>query len=126
MADDFVVRLLVVLAAAGAVAAVALYRPRRSKARLDVEGNLAGPGVYFITAAKCDTCDEARLVNSKVLGESGFTELSWEEHPELLTRIRVAEIPLSVVVGHGGKQVASFTGVPRPGSLRRAARRMGG
>lgn len=125
MADDFLVRLLVVLAAAGAVAAVAVYRPQRSRTRLEVEGNLAGPGVYFITAAKCDACDEARRVYREVLGESGFTELSREEHPDLLDRIGVRDIPAGVVVGRGGKQLAWFTGTPRPRSLRRATREMG-
>ena len=124
MADDFWVRLLVVLAAAGAVAAVAVYRPQRSRARLDLEGTLAGPGVYFITAAKCDACDEARLVLREVLGESGFTELSRAGHPDLLTRIELADLPAIVVVGRGGRQLASFTGTPRPRSLRRAARKM--
>lgn len=124
MADGFVVRLLVVLAAAGVVAAVAGFRPKRPRNPLYVEGNLDGPGVYLFTAAGCDACDAARLAYREVLGESGFTERSWEEHPDLLTRVGVDEIPVGAVVGADGKQVASFVQVPRPMALRRAVRKM--
>ena len=124
MAEGFVARLLVVLAAVGVVAAVALYRPRRPRPPLSVYGNLGGPGVYLFTAARCDACDEARHVYREVLGESGFTERTWEEHPDLLTRVGVAEIPVGAVVGAGGELVDSFVQVPRPGALRRAVRKM--
>lgn len=124
MAEGFVVRLLVVLAAAGAVAAVAVFRPKRPRTPLSVEGNLDGPGVYLFTAAGCDACDEARLVYRKVLGESGFIERSWEEHSDLLARVGVADLPLGAVVGADGKQVASFAQVPKQPALRRAVRKM--
>lgn len=118
------VRLLVVLAAVGAVAAVAVLRPKRPRTPLAVEGNLDGPGVYLFTAAGCDACDEARLVYTKVLGESGFIERTWEEHSDLLARVGVADIPSGAVVGADGRQVASFAQVPKPPVLRRAVRRM--
>ena len=118
------VRLLVVLAAVGVVAAVALFRPKRPRTPLSVEGNLAGPGVYLFTAAGCDACDEARSVYREVLGESGFTERSWEEHSDLLARVGVADIPSGAVVGADGRQVASLAQVPKPPALRRAVRKM--
>ena len=124
MAEDFVVRLLVVLLAVGVVAVAAVRRPRRPRTPLSVEGNLAGPGVYLFTAAGCDACDEARLVYREVLGESGFTERSWEEHSDLLARVGVADLPVGAVVGADGRQVASFVQVPKPPALRRAVRKM--
>jgi len=124
VADGFAIRLLLVLAAVGVVAAVAVFRPKRPRTPLSVEGNLDGPGVYLFTAAACDACDKARAVYRKALGESGFTERSWEEHPGLLTRLGVAEIPIGAVVDADGKQVASFVQVPRPLALRRAVRKM--
>ena len=124
MAEGFVVRLLVVLAAVGAVAAVAVFRPKRPRTPLSVEGNLDGPGVYLFTAAGCDTCDEARLVYRKVLGESGFIERSWEEHSDLLALVGVADIPSGAVVGADGSEVASFAHIPRLSTLRRAVRKM--
>ena len=124
MAEGFVVRLLVILAAVGVVAAVAVYRPRRPRPPLSAAGNLEGPGVYLFTAAGCDACEDARLVYREVLGESGFAERTWEEHPDLLSRIGVAEIPVGAVVGAGGELVDSFVQVPRPGALRRAVRKM--
>lgn len=124
MADGFAIRLLVVLAALGVVAAVAAIRPKRPRAPLSVEGNLAGPGVYLFTAAGCDACDEARAVYREVLGESGFTERSWEQHSDLLARVGVAEIPSGAVVGADGRQVASFVQAPKPLALRRAVRKM--
>ncbi len=124
MSDGAVVRLLVVLLAAVLVAGAARLRPRRRGPVLQVEGNLTGPGVYLFTAAACDSCDAARAVYVRETGETGFTELTWEDHPDTLTRLGVAEIPTGCVLDAGGRQVGSFVGVPGRGALRRAMRRM--
>ena len=117
-------RLLVVVLAAAVVVGIARFRPRRDRSTLRVQGNLAGPGVYLFTAAACDSCDSARAVYVRVLGEDGFTELTWEDRPELLTRLGVAKIPVSTVLDAAGREVRSFVGAPRPAALRRAAWKM--
>ena len=85
--SDALLRLLVVVVAAAAVVGIARFRPRRRRRPLHVEGNLSGPGVYLFTAGACDSCDSARIVYKRVLGQEGFTELTWDDHPELLTRL---------------------------------------
>ena len=125
MNSDALLRLLVVVVAAAAVVGIARFRPRRRRRPLHVEGNLSGPGVYLFTAGACDSCDSARIVYKRVLGQEGFTELTWDDHPELLTRLGVAEIPVSTVLDSFGREVASFVQVPRPAALRRAVRKMG-
>ena len=112
--------------AAAAVVVVARLRPGRRRRSLRVEGNLEGPGVYLFTASACDSCDSARSVYVDELGASGFTELTWEEQPGLLTRLGVGEIPVSTVLDSSGQEVGSFVGVPPRRALRRALRRMRG
>ena len=124
MSNDVLLRLVVVVVAAAVVIGVARFRPRRRRWPLKVEGNLTGPGVYLFTAAACDSCDAARAVYVGVLGEQGFTELTWDDHPELLTGLGVAEIPVSTVLDASGHELCSFVGVPRRAGLRRAVRKM--
>ena len=124
MDDGVLIRVLAVAAAAGLAVLAARMRRRPAAPPLRVEGNLAGPGVYLFTAAACDACDQAREACRAALGEDGFTELTWEEHPELLTRLRVGEIPAAALVDGSGRGVGFFPGVPRPSRLRRAARRL--
>ncbi len=124
MDDGVLIRALAVAAAAGLAVLAARMRRRPAAPPLRVEGNLAGPGVYLFTAAACDACDQAREACRTALGEDGFTELTWEEHPELLTRLRVGEIPAAALVDGSGQGVGFFPGVPRPSRLRRAARRL--
>ena len=124
MDSDLAFRLVTVVVVAAVVAAVARFRPRRRGRALRVEGNLEGPGVYLFTASACDSCDSARSVYVEELGATGFTELTWEERPGLLTRLGVGEIPVGTVLDSSGREVDSFVGVPPRRALRRAMRRM--
>lgn len=125
MDSEVLIRILAVTAAAGAVALVALVRRSPVASRLPVEGLLSGPGVYLFTAAACDDCDRAREVYRSALGADGFTELTWEEHPDLLTSLGVGEIPVGAMVDGSGQGVGFVAGAPRPARLRRMARRLG-
>ena len=117
-------RLLVVVLAVAVVVGLARFQPRRPRSMLRVAGKLAGPGVYLFTAAACDACDSARAVYSQILGDDGFTELTWDDHPELLTSLGVTEIPVSTLLDASGREVGSFVQTPRPAALRRAVRKM--
>ena len=125
MAREFLLRLLIVLVGAGVVVGVARFRPKQRGWVLRVEGNLAGPGVFLFTASACDSCDSARSAYRRILGEDGFDEFTWEEHPELLSKLGVAEIPAGTVLDRSGREVGSFVGVPGRFHLRRAVRRAG-
>ena len=125
MDGEVLIRILAVTAAAGAVALVALVRRSPAASRLPVEGLLSGPGVYLFTAAACDACDRAREVYRSALGADGFIELTWEEHPDLLTSLGVGEIPVGAMVDGSGQGVGFVAGSPRLARLRRMARRLG-
>ena len=125
MDGEVLIRILAVTAAAGVVVLVALVRRSPAASRLPVEGLLSGPGVYLFTAAACDACDRAREVYRSALGTDGFTELTWEEHPDLLTSLGVGEIPVGAMVNGSGQGVGFVAGAPRPARLRRMARRLG-
>jgi len=118
---ELVVRLALVIAAVVLVVVVARYRPARRAAPLAVEGNLEGPGVFLFTSEDCDSCTVARQVYVDVLGPDGFTELSWEAEPALLTRLGVEEIPVGSVIDDAGVEVASFRLIPSRRRLARAA-----
>lgn len=125
MEAEVVVRLVVVAGAVLLVAAIARFRPSRRPAPLRIEGNLEGPGVFLFTSEDCDACTVARQVYVDVLGADGFTELSWEAEPALLTRLGVEEIPVGSVVDALGVEVAAFRLVPPRRRLARAARSAG-
>lgn len=125
MDGEVLIRILAVTAAAGVVVLAALVRRSPAASRLPVEGLLSGPGVYLFTAAACDACDRAREVYRSALGADGFTELTWEEHPDLLTSLGVGEIPVGAMVDGSGQGVGFVAGAPRPARLRRMARRLG-
>lgn len=110
--------------AVAVVVAVARYRPRRRGRALNIEGDLEGPGVYLFTASACDSCDSARAVYLEELGPDGFTELTWDDRPRLLTRLGVGEIPAGIVLDSSGREVDSFVGIPPRRALRKAMRRI--
>jgi hypothetical protein len=60
-------------------------------------------GVYFFSSEACSTCDLARSKLDRRLGEDGYTEFSWEQHPEVFTEHRVDQVPAVLVVGEGGR-----------------------
>lgn len=126
MIDEVAVRLLVVALIAALVVGIARFRPRPPREALNLEGNLAGPGVFLFTATGCDSCDSARDVYVRVLGSNGFTELAWEEHPDVFERLGVDEIPSGCALDASGRQVGYFTQIPRPSALRRARRKLAG
>ncbi len=126
MEADAIVRVAVVAVAALAVVGIARFRPARRPAPLRIAGNLEGPGVFLFTSEDCDSCSVARQVYVDVLGADGFTELSWEGEPALLTRLGVQEIPVGSVVNAEGEEVASFRLIPDRRRLARAARSVGG
>ncbi len=76
----------------------------------------------MFTSAGCDSCEVARAAYREVLGDDGFTELSWDDQPALLSRLGVEEIPTGTVIDAAGREVASFRLVPPRRSLARAAR----
>ena len=125
MIDEAAVRLVVVALVAGLVVGVARFRPRPRRDALNLEGNLAGPGIFLFTATGCDSCDAARDLYARVLGSNGFTELAWEEHPDVFARLGVHEIPSGCALDAFGRQVGYFTQIPRPSALRRARRKLG-
>ena len=117
--------MVVVALVAGLVVGVARFRPRPRRDALNLEGNLTGPGIYLFTATGCDSCNAARDVYARVLGEDGFTELAWEEHADVFARLGVDEIPSGCALDASGRQVGYFTQIPRPSTLRRAKRKLG-
>lgn len=125
MTSELLMRLLIVLSAAAIVVGIARFRPKRREWVLRVEGNLTGPGVFLFTATACDSCGHARTAYRRILGEDGFAELTWEDHPEMLTRLGVAEVPSGAVLDASGAEVGSFIGVPGRFQLRRAVRKAG-
>lgn len=125
MDSEFLVRLLLILATAAVLVGIARFRPARRAWILRVEGNLTGPGVFLFTAAACDSCRPARTACRRILGDNGFEEYTWEDHPDLLTRLGVAEVPSGSVLDASGAEVGSFVGVPSRLRLRWAVRKAG-
>ncbi|HUG32458.1 MAG TPA: hypothetical protein VMM14_06155 [Acidimicrobiia bacterium] len=87
-----------------AVAGIAVVA-QRARARRPVETitDTGFPrGVYLFSSSSCATCRQARDRLHAALGESGFVELSWEEHPEQFHEVSVEAVPAVLLVGEDG------------------------
>lgn len=98
------------------VVAVLRRFPRTSVRTIDTPG--LASGVYLFTSGGCGTCAGARetLVGRGV----EFTELTWDEDPEVFQRLGMDAVP-SVVVVTTGRGRWWRGGIPRqiPGYERR-------
>ncbi len=94
---ELAVRLGIVLVAGLVVAilAFALKRRRARPARIIAFTGL-GPGTYLFTSASCAECSRARV------SLDDFTEISWEEKPEVFNRLGVSAVPSTLVVDSTG------------------------
>ena len=80
----------------------------RPSARVVPSAGVA-PGVFLLTSTDCASCERAR----RVLGRrTDFTELSWQDSPDLFTRLEVEAVPAVLVVDKTGRGVLNF-GSPR-------------
>jgi hypothetical protein len=89
-----------ILAVATAIALI--QRRRRASPVRTVPARGLATGVYFFSSAACSTCDLARNKLDRRLGEDGYTEFSWEQHPESFSEHRVDQVPAVLVVGDAG------------------------
>jgi hypothetical protein len=119
---DGIIRLVVVVVAVVLIVAVARVRPEHKPVALNIKGNLEGPGIFLFTSETCDSCEAARAIYRDVLGADGFTEISWDTEPALLTRLGVEEIPVGTVLDGSHSEIASFRLVPSRRALARAGR----
>lgn len=71
--------------------------PRSSARTIDAAG--LDPGVYLFTSGGCGTCDGARetLVGRGV----EFTEVTWDDDPDVFQRLGMDAVPSVVVVNEG-------------------------
>lgn len=107
-------RLLLVLMTIALAGAAGLAARRRSRRRRVTWPGLSG--VVLFTAAGCDTCDRAQTVLTSA--GVGFTQVRWEERPDLFHRHGIGKVPTVGLVDAGGRGWAS-EGVPDPARLPR-------
>lgn len=120
MADDPVVRLVVLAIAALVVVVVArlLGGHRQTRQPIDLRGaGLRGALVLF-TSTDCANCATVR----SMLAASGLRprEVTWELEPATMERAGVGAVPLTVVVDGEGAVIEQWTGVPTRRWVRRA------
>jgi hypothetical protein len=124
--NDTVVRLLivgtvVVLAASIAWVVRRLRMPPHPTVTVGDVGDR--PGVVLFTSTTCSTCKEV-IARFEVLG-IGFREVTSELEPQRFEAWGVTAVPVTVVVDAHDGVVATFSGMPRTGPLRRALRTAG-
>lgn len=116
-----VVRILVVAAVAGAALGAAFLMGRRTARRAERRSlDLTGlPGrVLLFTDRSCGSCERMRAM----LSDAGirFAEVVYQDDPDAWERARVDTVPLLVVRGEAGEEVARVAGVPSRRRLRQA------
>jgi hypothetical protein len=96
-------RVLLVAGILAVTAAIALLQHRRKGSSVrNVPARGLAAGVYFFSSAACSTCETARNKLDHRLGDDGYIEFSWEQHPEAFTEHHVDQVPAVLVVGDGG------------------------
>jgi hypothetical protein len=98
--SEIEVRLIAVVGAVVVGIALSLILRRKSARRSasELEQNRLGPGVYLFTSASCPDCESVRDVLLERFGPAGFSELSWESHPEIFRELGVDAVPATLVV----------------------------
>jgi hypothetical protein len=99
------VRVLVVAAALVLVWIVAAMArlPARSGTAFDGAG--LAPGVYLFTSRACLDCQVVRDRLVERLGTEAFTEIEWEEDPDLFALTGIEAVPCTVVVTGDGEAI---------------------
>ncbi len=94
---DTTVRVLIVLGAGLAVAIFALVlQGLRSRPTRVIANTGLTPGTYLFTSATCQECSNARSALED------FVEISWEERPDVFSRLEVTKVPSTLVVDSAG------------------------
>lgn len=88
---------LVVVLVLTAVGLARWWRSGRARA-VSVPG--LAPGLYLLTSADCDTCADAReRLRQRQLR---FTELTWQDDPEVFERLTIEVVPSLLAVNADG------------------------
>ena len=97
--SELAVRLALIASALLVAGVVVLYLRSRGQGRpVEVSDIGFEAGVYLFTSSACQGCRSARRRVREELGESGFTELNWEQSPGEFHRLGVAAVPSTLVV----------------------------
>ncbi len=80
-----------------AVSFILRRRPAR-RAPSELNQNRLGPGIYLFTSASCPDCVTVRDALVEQYGPTGFSELSWESHPEIFRELGVDAVPATLIV----------------------------
>ena len=97
------VRAILIAATVGVVALALMglrYRSRVAPRTLRATG--LEEGVFLMTSSACSECATARDRLDGAIGESGYTELSWERDPEVFESLEVDGVPAVLVIDGDG------------------------
>ena len=118
--DELWARIGLIVGALGvAYAVTVILRARAAGSPISLEATGLAEGVYFFSSSACPDCRQARARLEDGLGESGFTELRWEESPGVFHELGVAAVPATLLVDADG------SGTLYPGHPDKALVRLG-
>lgn len=110
--DETLLRLVVVLTGTLVVVAVSAVLKTRARrpSRAVTDSGLA-QGIYLLSSGNCGECVAARARLDRAVGPDHYTEITWEAEPGEFDRLRIAEVPSTLVVAEDGSAVW-HSGVP--------------
>lgn len=110
--DEPLVRLLIVLAGTLTVLVTAAFlEVRKRRPTRPVVGSGLAPGIYLFTSRDCAGCASARARLDRMVGFGAYVEMTWETNPGEFERLRITEVPSTVVVAANGS-AEWHSGVP--------------
>lgn len=101
--DDVWARIALIAAALFAAAILVAWRRRSAtKAPRRFAVTRLPAGVYLFTSADCADCRTARAKLNERLGEEGYSEIAWEDTPEVFNGLGIDVVPATMVVAADG------------------------
>ena len=110
--DEIWTRVIVVSGVVIVALSWSMIQRRRSRGIHEPTRSSLEPGIYLFSSKTCSTCPAARSEMVGALG-AGFSEIVWEEDPELFELAGVDSVPAVMIVdGQGGMRLKP--GHPEP------------
>ena len=96
---------LIIGALALAYLITVILRARASGSPRRLDSTSLRSGIYLFSSSACPDCRRVRNQLADRLGEDGFNEFNWEQHPGLFHDLDVTAVPATLVVEDDGSGV---------------------
>ena len=103
---------LIAVTLSAAILTTLVIRHREKTRPIDAGPSSLAPGIYLFSSGRCLDCGPAREAVERAMGSEGFTEIRWEDSPEVFRDLGIETVPATVLVSANGLATV-YPGKPR-------------